>query len=121
MLNRGLCVQTLVGFLCSFLNTGSVTHLQQLAILQTDATSALTNKMLSVTRKSAEWVAGGDARNYVSLPPYAWPDPDRPGSWVRLDGIRNPLVDQIPDKANWNTLADDVQTVCHRVDGACHT
>lgn len=64
------------------------------AVLAAEAASAMTAGPFSVTGKKNP-PPGGDRRDYVSMGPYWWPDPDTPGGrpYVRRDGEHNPESD----------------------------
>lgn len=48
----------------------------------------------------------GDRRDYMTLSPYWWPDPEQPDGlpYIRRDGERNPEVYEWPERENGNRL-----------------
>ncbi|KAJ1554349.1 hypothetical protein HK096_003970 [Nowakowskiella sp. JEL0078] len=58
------------------------------------------NSNYTVVQKS--FFPGNSFHDYFSLPPYWFPD--NHGNWTRLDGLVNPAVASIPDKAMWGNL-----------------
>jgi hypothetical protein len=83
-----------------------------LARLLEDARKALGERPFSVTEKSAA-PPSGDKHDYLSLAPYAWPDPSRPGGlpYVIRDGEVNPERDSIPDHQYFSRLANLTETM----------
>lgn len=55
----------------------------------------------------------GDPRDYMTLSPYWWPDPDRPDGlpYVRRDGERNPEVYDYPERVNAGLMGDAARTL----------
>ncbi|TCO53790.1 alginate lyase family protein [Actinocrispum wychmicini] len=84
--------------------TGDRTAKAALDNLLTSADDALTAGPWTVTAKS-QLPPSGDKHDYLSLAPYWWATkpvtPDNPWGcpFVQKDGVRNPLVDSIPDHA----------------------
>ena len=62
------------------------------AALRRDAEAALLRPVLSITDKSRR-APSGDARDYVSLSIYWWPNPVTHLPYIHHDGRRNPEVD----------------------------
>jgi hypothetical protein len=77
-----------------------------------DARAALAVAPFSITEKSAV-PPSGDKRDYLSLAPYAWPDPRTPDGlpYVTRDGHVNPERDSIPDHAQFARIVDLTQTL----------
>jgi hypothetical protein len=73
--------------------------------LRADADHALTQPPLSITDKPAT-PPSGDKHDYMTLAPYWWPDPAKPGGlpYIRRDGETNPEIAKIPDHQNFDTL-----------------
>lgn len=82
--------------------TGDRTTRAALKDLLDTANTALTAGPWTVTAKS-QLPPSGDKHDYISLAPYWWgtktPTPDNPWGcpFIQKDGVRNPLVDSIPD------------------------
>jgi hypothetical protein len=76
-----------------------------LARLLDDARKALAEKPFSVTEKSV-LPPSGDKHDYLSLAPYAWPDPRKPDGlpYIMRDGQTNPERDSIPDHAYFSRI-----------------
>jgi len=55
----------------------------------------------------------GDRRDYMTLSPYWWPDPEKPDGlpYVRRDGERNPEVYDYPERENANLLGEAARTL----------
>ncbi len=55
----------------------------------------------------------GNKHDYMSLAPYHWPDPDKPGGlpYIRKDGQTNPEVKEYKDKEYMPKLCADVYTL----------
>jgi hypothetical protein len=55
----------------------------------------------------------GDKHDYMSLAPYHWPDPTKPGGlpYIRKDGQTNPEVKEYKDKEYQPQLCADVHTL----------
>ena len=75
---------------------------------------------LTVTAKKV-LPPSGDRRDYMSLSPYWWPDPEQPDGlpYIRRDGERNPEVYDCPERVNGDRLGVAVRTlaVLYRVTG----
>lgn len=65
-----------------------------------------------VTEKSAT-PPSGDKRDYMTLSPYWWPDPEKPDGlpYIRRDGERNPEVYDYPERENSNRLGEMTRTL----------
>ena len=52
----------------------------------------------------------GNKHDYMSIGPYWWPDPSKPGAvpYIRKDGEVNPEVKNFPDKENMPKLCENV-------------
>jgi hypothetical protein len=83
-----------------------------LAQLLDDARKALGERPCSVTEKNVT-PPSGDKHDYLSLAPYAWPDPSRPGGlpYLNRDGEVNPERDSIPDHQYFARLATLTETL----------
>ncbi len=83
-----------------------------LARLLDDARKALGERPFSVTEKKAT-PPSGDKHDYLSLAPYAWPDPSSPGGlpYVNRDGEVNPERDSIADHQYFSRLANLTETL----------
>jgi hypothetical protein len=83
-----------------------------LARLLDDARKALAEKPFSVTEKTA-LPPSGDRHDYLSLAPYAWPDPSKPNGlpYIHRDGQTNPERDSIPDHANFSRIVALTETL----------
>lgn len=77
-----------------------------------DAEKALALEPLSVTMKK-EVPPSGDRHDFMSLAPYWWPDSESGTGlpYVRRDGETNPERDSIPDKRNWNSVSEGIETL----------
>lgn len=77
-----------------------------------DARKALHERPFSVTEKSAT-PPSGDKHDYLSLAPYAWPDPGKPDGlpYLNRDGEVNPERDSIPDHQYFSRLAALTETL----------
>ena len=75
---------------------------------------------LTVTAKK-QLPPSGDRRDYMSLSPYWWPDPEKPDGlpYIRRDGERNPEVYDFPERVNGDRLGVAARTlsVLYRVTG----
>ena len=73
--------------------------------LRADADHALTQPPLSITAKQIK-PPSGDKHDYMTLAPYWWPDPSKPGGlpYIRRDGETNPEIERIPDHQSFDTL-----------------
>jgi hypothetical protein len=74
-----------------------------------DADKALKFKAVSVMDKT-DVPPGGDKHDYMSIGPYWWPDPSKPGGvpYIRKDGEVNPEVKNYSDKENLPRLCENV-------------
>ena len=83
-----------------------------LARLLDDARKALRERPFSVTEKKVT-PPSGDKHDYLSLAPYAWPDPSRPEGlpYLNRDGEVNPERDSIPDHQYFSRLANLTETL----------
>lgn len=74
-----------------------------------DADKALKFKAVSVMDKT-DLPPSGDKHDYMSIGPYWWPDPSKPGGvpYMRKDGEVNPEVKNYPDKENLPRLCENV-------------
>lgn len=84
----------------------AVTHLLD------EAARALAVTPFSVTEKT-ELPPSGDKHDYLSLAPYAWPDPRRPDGlpYVIRDGRINPERDRIADHAQLARVSELAETL----------
>lgn len=82
------------------------------ARLLDDGRKALGRKPFSVIEKSIT-PPSGDKHDYLSLAPYAWPDPSKPGGvpYVNRDGEVNPERDSVPDHEYFSRLAYLTETL----------
>jgi hypothetical protein len=83
-----------------------------LARLLDEARKALAEKPFSVTEKSV-LPPSGDKRDYLSLAPYAWPDPRKPDGlpYLMRDGQTNPERDSIADHAYFSRMVALTETL----------
>ena len=83
-----------------------------LARLLDDARQALTVHPFSIVEKSAV-PPSGDKHDYLSLAPYAWPDPHKPDGlpYVTRDGQINPERDSIPDHKYFARIVELAETL----------
>jgi hypothetical protein len=83
-----------------------------LAGLLDDARKALNVKPFSITEKST-LPPSGDKHDYLSLAPYAWPDPGKHNGlpYITRDGRINPERDSIPDHAYFSRIVDLAETL----------
>jgi hypothetical protein len=83
-----------------------------LARLFADAAKDLAQPPFSVTEKSAA-PPSGDKHDYMSLAPYAWPDPTRPDGlpYVTRDGRLNPERDRVPDHLSFARIVSTAETL----------
>jgi hypothetical protein len=83
-----------------------------LARLLADAHNALGEKPFSITEKAVS-PPSGDKHDYLSLAPYAWPDPKRPDGlpYITRDGQINPERDSIPDHASFSRIVGLTETL----------
>jgi hypothetical protein len=74
-----------------------------------DADALLKYKPVSVMDKT-DLPPSGDKHDYMSIGPYWWPDPSKPGGvpYMRKDGEVNPEVKKFPDKTNMPKLCENV-------------
>jgi len=77
-----------------------------------DADKALQFAPVSVMEKKND-PPSGDKHDYMSLAPYFWPDPNKPGGlpYIRKDGETNPEVKDYKDKEYQPLLCSNVQTL----------
>jgi hypothetical protein len=77
-----------------------------------DADKALLFDPVSVMEKKND-PPSGDKHDYMSLAPYFWPDPNKPGGlpYIRRDGETNPEVKEYKDKEYQPLLCSNVQTL----------
>lgn len=77
-----------------------------------EAGQALHSEPFSIVDKDV-LPPSGDKHDYLSLAPYAWPDPRRPGGLPYLirDGETNPERERIPDHARLARLCQLVETL----------
>ena len=77
-----------------------------------DADKALKFKPVSVMEK-VNIPPSGDKHDYMSLAPYYWPDPSKPGGipYIRKDGETNPEVKDYKDKEYLPKLCETVNTL----------
>jgi hypothetical protein len=83
-----------------------------LARLLDDARKALMEKPFSITEKTT-LPPSGDKHDYLSLAPYAWPDPRKPDGrpYITRDGQINPERDSIPDHLYFSRIAALTETL----------
>jgi hypothetical protein len=83
-----------------------------LARLFADAAKVLVQPPFSVTEKSAV-PPSGNKHDYMSLAPYAWPDPKRPDGlpYVTRDGRINPERDSIVDHLYFSRIVSTTETL----------
>lgn len=79
--------------------------------LEREAQQALDAGPFSVTYKT-NLPPSGDKHDYMSIAPYFWPDPTKPGGlpYVRRDGERNP-ANRTSDRRNLAELIESVETL----------
>lgn len=72
----------------------------------------LSEKPWSVTDKK-DFPPSGDKHDYMSVAPYWWPDPDKPGGlpYIRRDGEKNPDRDNVGDRKRIGDMMEAVQTM----------
>jgi hypothetical protein len=77
-----------------------------------DADKAMQFGPVSVMEKT-HLPPSGNRHDYMSLAPYHWPDPSKPGGlpYIRKDGQTNPEVKEYKDKEYMPKLCDAVQTL----------
>jgi hypothetical protein len=77
-----------------------------------DARKAMAEKPFSVTEKTV-LPPSGDKHDYLSVAPYAWPDPGKPNGlpYVMRDGQTNPERDSIPDHAYFARIVTLTETL----------
>jgi hypothetical protein len=77
-----------------------------------DARAALKSEPVSVMQKT-EIPPSGDKHDYMSVAPYWWPDPTKPGGvpYVWRDGERNPEHDTLGDRQRLGKMINNVQTL----------
>jgi hypothetical protein len=78
------------------------------ALLKT-ANRLLSYGPVSVMMKTAT-PPSGTKHDYMSIAPYFWPDPNKPGGlpYINRDGEVNPEVHDYPDKENMPKLCENV-------------
>lgn len=83
-----------------------------LARLRAEVDRALKERPRSVMEKTV-LPPGGDRHDYLSLAPYAWPDPGRPDGrpWITRDGIVNPASREGGDRDALGRMAAQVETL----------
>jgi hypothetical protein len=83
-----------------------------LARLLDDARKALAEEPFSVTEKNV-LPPSGDKHDYLSLAPYAWPDPRKPDGlpYLMRDGQTNPERDSIADHAYFSRMVALTETL----------
>ena len=76
------------------------------------ADKALRFEPVSVVTKAIA-PPSGDKHDYMSMAPYWWPDPTKPGGlpYIRKDGQTNPELHTVPDKDNLNAMSSNVYTL----------
>jgi hypothetical protein len=81
-------------------------------LLIKDANKALQFGPVSVMEKT-NLPPSGDKHDYMSLAPYHWPDPTKPGGlpYIRKDGQTNPEVKEYKDKEYMPALCDAVEVL----------
>lgn len=77
-----------------------------------DADKALQFGPVSVMEKT-DMPPSGNKHDYMSLAPYFWPDPSKPGGlpYMRKDGETNPEVKNYKDKEYMPKLCEEVNTL----------
>jgi hypothetical protein len=77
-----------------------------------EADKALQFKPVSVMEKKNN-PPSGDKHDYMSIAPYFWPDPSKPGGvpYMNKDGQINPEVNEYKDKIYLAALCDNVSTL----------
>lgn len=77
-----------------------------------DADKALQFAPVSVMEKTS-LPPSGNKHDYMSLAPYWWPDPSKPGGlpYIRKDGQTNPEVQEYKDKEHMPKLCEVVHTL----------
>ena len=88
------------------------TVMQAYKQLVKDADKALKFGPVSVMEKT-NTPPSGDKHDYMSLAPYHWPDPSKPGGlpYMRKDGQTNPEVKEYKDKEYMPKLCANVETL----------
>jgi amidase len=91
---------------------GSPGYADAMARLRQDAAKAMKAGPFTVMAK-AQVPPSGDKHDYMSLARYFWPDPKKPDGlpYVQRDGVTNPEIDTIPDKAQMNGMISAVSTL----------
>ena len=81
------------------------------ALIISEANKALKNPLYSVTFLKDSLPPSGDKRDYMSMGPYWWPDPNKPGGkpYIRRDGETNPERDKLRDHDQLYDMSRDVQ------------
>ena len=85
-----------------------------------EAEALLAKPVMRVTEKK-HFPPSCDKRDYMTLSPYWWPDPEQPDGlpYIRRDGERNPEVYDYPERVNGQQLGASVRmlAVLYRVTG----
>jgi len=84
----------------------------ELKRLMEDAEQALKADLVSVMLKQ-QTPPSGDKHDYMSLAPYWWPDPAKPGGlpYIRRDGVRNPEYRTFGDNERCDAMVNRVETL----------
>jgi hypothetical protein len=82
------------------------------ARLRQEAANALKAGPFTVTAKS-QVPPSGDKHDYMSLARYFWPDPTKPDGlpYTQRDGVTNPEIDTISDKAQMNGMISAISSL----------
>ena len=77
-----------------------------------DAERALKADLVSVMQKQ-QTPPSGDKHDYMSLAPYWWPDPTKPGGlpYIRRDGERNPEYRTFGDNERCDAMVNRVEAL----------
>lgn len=80
--------------------------------LRAQADKALKQEPVSVMQKSMT-PPSGDKHDYMSLAPYWWPDPTKPGGlpYIRRDGERNPEIKTMQDHEHCDEMITSTYTL----------
>ena len=94
------------------IKAGNTTLIPAYKKLLSDAEKALQYKPVSVMEK-ANKPPSGDKHDYMSIAPYFWPDPSKPGGvpYMNKDGQINPEVKEYMDKIYLAQICDEVSTL----------
>jgi len=92
--------------------TGEPGYADATVRLRQDAAKAMQAGPFTVMAKP-QVPPSGDKHDYMSLARYFWPDPKKPDGlpYVQRDGVTNPEIDTIPDKAQMNGMISAVSTL----------